>query len=268
MLTVIYVNFELLVDIYDELVITASFFRSCRLRPIVVESFSETGMGIGEERLGTIPAYPRPTHDFAPSLGWLFMLQRTFGMKVSRGFALSCLLSLAASPAFAQFNLNDAVNAVAAIQGNQGDGAVAAAPEAAGLLNTLGSELNITPEQAIGGAGAMLGLAKNRLSEPQFSELSKSVPGLDQIAGNNLIGGLNGLGGLLEGGAEKNALLDGLLGNVKDFNDLNNTFSALGMDSGMIGRFAPVILEYLGQQGVASSLLQNLGGIWGTGAGI
>ena len=192
-------------------------------------------------------------------------------MKVSRGFALSCLLTLAASPAFAQFSLSDAANVVSAMQGNQGEqgeGAVAAAPKAAGLLNTLGSELKITPEQAIGGAGAMLGLAKNRLSEPQFSELSKSVPGLDQIAGNSAIGGLNGLGGLLGGGSDKNALLDGLLGNVKDTGDLNNTFSALGMDSGMIGQFAPIILQYLGQQGVAGSLLQNLGGIWGNGAGV
>jgi hypothetical protein len=201
-----------------------------------------------------------------------FMLKRMSRMKVSRGFALSCLLALASSPAFAQFSLSDAANAVAAMQGDQpGEGAVAAAPQAAGLLNTLGSELKITPEQAIGGAGAMLGLAKNRLSEPQFSELSKSVPGLDQIAGNNAIGGLNGLGGLgglLGGGSDKNALLDGLLGNVKDTHDLNSAFSALGMDSGMIGQFAPVILEYLGQQGVASSLLQNLGGIWGAGAGI
>ncbi|EPJ96141.1 DUF2780 domain-containing protein [Pseudomonas sp. CFII68] len=192
-------------------------------------------------------------------------------MKVSRGFALSCLLTLAASPAFAQFSLSDAANVVSAMQGNQGEqgeGAVAAAPKAAGLLNTLGSELKITPEQAIGGAGAMLGLAKNRLSEPQFSELSKSVPGLDQIAGNSAIGGLNGLGGLLGGGSDKNALLDGLLGNVKDTGDLNNAFSALGMDSGMIGQFAPIILQYLGQQGVAGSLLQNLGGIWGNGAGV
>lgn len=188
-------------------------------------------------------------------------------MKGSHGFVICCLLSLAASPAFAQFSLSDAANAVSAIQGNQGDGAVAAAPKAAGLLNTLGSQLDITPEQAIGGAGAMLGLAKNRLSEPQFSELSKSVPGLDQIAGNSAIGGLNGLGGLLGAGSEKNALLDGLLGNVKDTNDLNNAFSALGMDSGMIGQFAPLILEYLGQQGVGSSLLQNLGSVWGPATG-
>ncbi len=199
------------------------------------------------------------------------MLKRKFLMKVSRGFALSCLLTLAASPAFAQFSLSDAANVVSAMQGNQGEqgeGVVAAAPKAAGLLNTLGSELKITPEQAIGGAGAMLGLAKNRLSEPQFSELSNSVPGLDQIAGNSAIGGLNGLGGLLGGGSDKNALLDGLLGNVKDTGDLNNAFSALGMDSGMIGQFAPIILQYLGQQGVAGSLLQNLGGIWGAGAGV
>ncbi|WP_448111681.1 DUF2780 domain-containing protein [Pseudomonas lini] len=194
-------------------------------------------------------------------------------MKISRGFALASLLALFASPVFAQFSLSDAVNAVSAMQGdegnegNEGDGAVAAAPKAAGLLNTLGSQLDITPEQAVGGAGAMLGLARNQLSGEDFSELSKNVPGLSQIAGNSAIGGLNGLGGLLGAGSDKNALLDGLLGNVKDTNDLNNAFSALGMDTGMIGLFAPVILQYLGQQGVAGSLLQNLGGIWGTGTG-
>lgn len=200
-------------------------------------------------------------------------------MNVSRGFALASLMAvaslttLAASPAFAQFSLIDAAKAVSAMQGEEGnesddaDGVVAAAPKAAGLLNTLGSQLDVTPEQAIGGAGAMLGLARNQLSGQDFSELSKNVPGLAQIAGNSAIGGLNGLGGLLGAGSDKNALLDGLLGNVKDTNDLNNAFSALGMDTGMIGMFAPVILQYLGQQGVAGSLLQNLGGIWGTGIG-
>ena len=197
-------------------------------------------------------------------------------MNVSRGFVLASLLAvvslttLAANPAFAQFSLSDAASVISAMQGdptNEGEGAVAAAPKAAGLLNTLGSQLDITPEQAVGGAGAMLGLARSQLSGEDFSELSKNVPGLSQIAGNSAIGGLNGLGGLLGAGSDKNALLDGLLGNVKDTNDLNNAFSALGMDTGMIGVFAPVILQYLGQQGVAGSLLQNLGGIWGTGTG-
>ncbi|WP_260963366.1 DUF2780 domain-containing protein, partial [Pseudomonas citri] len=39
---------------------------------------------------------------------------------------------------------------------------------------------------------------------------------------------------------------------------------ALGMDGGMISRFAPIILQFLGQQGVGSSLLQSLGGVWGS----
>ena len=36
----------------------------------------------------------------------------------------------------------------------------------------------------------------------------------------------------------------------------------------MIGQFAPLILQYFGQQGVGGSLLQSLGGIWGAGTGI
>ena len=189
-------------------------------------------------------------------------------MKVSRGFALASLMTLAASPVFAAFNLNDVANAVSGAQGNQsGDTTVAAAPQAAGLLTTLGSQLDVTPEQALGGAGAMLGLAKNQLSSGDFSQLSKSVPGLDLLSGNSALGGLGGLSGLLGDESGKAMGLDGLLGNVKDTNDLNNAFSALGMDSGMIGMFAPVILQYFGQQGVGGSLLQSLGGIWGTGTG-
>ncbi|MCY1178116.1 hypothetical protein D9M73_184540 [compost metagenome] len=79
-------------------------------------------------------------------------------------------------------------------------------------------------------------------------------------------GELGALAGLL-GSSGKAAGLDNALGNVKDSNDLNNAFSALGMDTGMIGVFAPVILQYFGQQGVGGSLLQSLGGIWGAGTG-
>ena len=38
------------------------------------------------------------------------------------------------------------------------------------------------------------------------------------------------------------------------------------MDTGMIGQFAPLLLQYLGQQGIAGSLLQNLGSLWTTPA--
>jgi hypothetical protein len=109
----------------------------------------------------------------------------------------------------------------------------------------------------------MLGLAKNQLSSTDYSELAKSVPGIDKLSGGGELGALAGL----LGSSGKSAGLENALGAVKNTNDLNNAFSALGMDSGMIGQFAPVLLQYLGQQGVGGSLLESLGGIWGADTG-
>ncbi|WP_223445535.1 MULTISPECIES: DUF2780 domain-containing protein [Pseudomonas] len=183
-------------------------------------------------------------------------------MKISRGIALASLLALSASPAFAQFSLNDAANAISGMKGGDAAATAEPTPQTADLLSTL-SELNITPQQAIGGAGAMLGLAKNQLSSNDYSELAKSVPGIDMLSGGGELGALAGL----LGSSGKAAGLDNALGNVKNTTDLNNAFSALGMDSGMIGLFTPVLLQYLGQQGVGGSLLSSLGGIWGAGTG-
>jgi len=180
-----------------------------------------------------------------------------------KAFTLATLMTLAASPVFA-FNLSDAANAVSAMQNHQAQGQAPAAQ--ANLLNTLGSELKITPEQAIGGAGAMLGLARNNLSGDDYGQLTKAVPGLDLLSGNNALGGLNGLGQLLGNDKNSSALSNALGGEVENRNDLDNAFKALGMDTGMIGQFAPLILQYLGQQGIAGSLLQNLGSLWGNPA--
>ena len=184
-------------------------------------------------------------------------------MKISRGMALASLMTLAASPVFAGFSLNDVAGAVSGMQG--GDKAAAAAPtsETAGLLSAL-SALNVTPQQAVGGTSAMLGLAKNQLSSTDYSQLAKEVPGIDKLSGGS--GNLAALSGLL-GSSGKSAGLENALGNVKTTSDLNNAFSALGMDSGMVGQFAPVILQYLSQQGVGGSLLSSLGNIWGAGSG-
>ncbi|WP_306580338.1 DUF2780 domain-containing protein [Pseudomonas sp.] len=182
-----------------------------------------------------------------------------------KAFTLATLMTLAASPVFA-FNLSDAANAVSAMQNqNQNQQAQVQAPEAqANLLNTLGSELKITPEQAVGGAGAMLGLARNNLSSEDYGQLTKAVPGLDLLAGANA---LSGLGGLLGKNSESQSALSNALGsNVENRSDLDTAFKALGMDTGMIGQFAPLILQYLGQQGIAGSLLQNLGSLWTTPA--
>jgi len=183
-----------------------------------------------------------------------------------KALTLATLMTLAASPVFA-FNLSDAANAVSSVHTQNQQGKVQAPAESANLLNTLGSQLNITPEQAVGGAGAMLGLARNNLSTDDYGQLTKAVPGLDLLAGANALSGLSGLGELLGNNSEKSSALSNALGNnVEDRNDLDSAFKALGMDTGMIGQFAPLILQYLGQQGLAGSLLQNLGSLWGAPA--
>src|SRR5471030_3389173 len=185
-------------------------------------------------------------------------------MKISRGFALSCLMTVAASPVFAAgFSLGDVANAVSGAQGSNNKAAAAApSSQTAGLLSALTSQLNVTPEQAVGGTGAMLGLAKNQLSSTDYSQLGKSVPGLDKLSGGGQMGALSGM----LGSSGKSAGLDNALGNVKNTSDMNSAFGALGMDSGMVGKFAPVILQYLGGQGVGGPLLKSLGGIWGAGS--
>ncbi len=186
-------------------------------------------------------------------------------MKISYGVALATLLACSAGPALA-FNLNDAATAIG--NANNGNQKATAATEAAGLLNLLGSNLKVTPEQAVGGTGALLGLAKNKLAGNDFKQLSKSAPGLDQLAGNNALGNLgslNGLGDLLgsAGNGKTNSTLNSALGNVQSMGDVNKAFSALGMDSSMVNQFVPLILQYLGQQGAGGSALQSLASVWG-----
>jgi len=43
---------------------------------------------------------------------------------------------------------------------------------------------------------------------------------------------------------------------------VQSAFTALGMDSGMIQQFVPVIMSFLENQGIGSSLLGQLQGLW------
>ena len=63
-----------------------------------------------------------------------------------------------------------------------------AAAQAAGLKNPspelvgkLTKELSLTPEQAIGGAGALFGVAKSRLKPEDFLKVANVVPGMDGL---------------------------------------------------------------------------------------
>ena len=78
-------------------------------------------------------------------------------MRVTTHATLAAALLLSAASAFA-FNLGDAAKAVAGA--SQGDSAqVATTPQTSGLLGALTGQLGVSQEQAVGGTGALLGLA-------------------------------------------------------------------------------------------------------------
>ncbi|MFL6285691.1 MAG: DUF2780 domain-containing protein [Pyrinomonadaceae bacterium] len=49
------------------------------------------------------------------------------------------------------------------------------------LVGNLTKELSITPEQAIGGAGALFGAAKSKLKPEDFLKVANVVPGMDGL---------------------------------------------------------------------------------------
>lgn len=180
-------------------------------------------------------------------------------MHTSRSLTLAVLLSLAASPVFA-VSLGDVV-AAAAVSGagsHEDAGAGIAPAESAALLAQLGGQLQITPEQALGGLTALFGLARNNLPADQFAQLDQAVPGVGLLTDPNTQGLLSSLGGLL--GQQPGSVLAGQ--QMNSMTDVSQAFGSLGMESNLISQFAPLILSFLGQQGLAESLLQSLGSLW------
>ncbi|WP_375752367.1 DUF2780 domain-containing protein [Vibrio sp. HN007] len=116
------------------------------------------------------------------------------------------------------------------------------AQENSPIVDALTSQLSVTPEQATGGAGALLALASNSLSGSNASELSNLIPGLSSL--------------------QESA--PGLMSMANNMGAVNDVFGALGLDASMVSQFAPIILQYLTGQGASSGLLGSLSSLWGT----
>lgn len=147
----------------------------------------------------------------------------------------------------AQKKANDATSqSQAAIDGATGNWKLAG--DTATLVNDLSSQLGVSKQQAAGGTAALFSLAKTQLSGDQFSGVTDQVSGL-----GTLLGGGQGAGG---------GLLSGVLGNVKTLAGVQQAFSALGLSPEMIGQFTPIITQFLGNQGVAGSVIGTLQNLW------
>ncbi|MDP3282756.1 MAG: DUF2780 domain-containing protein [Nitrosomonas sp.] len=120
-----------------------------------------------------------------------------------------------------------------------------------GLVDILVHRLNISPQQALGGAGAIFQMAQGNMNPQAFATLSKSVPGMDSMlnaapAMSNLSGGLSSLMG-----DNSNAL-----GNVTA---LAASFQQLNLSPDMVSQFIPIVTNYVSKTSgqATANLLQS-----------
>ncbi|NEO99864.1 MAG: DUF2780 domain-containing protein [Symploca sp. SIO2E9] len=123
------------------------------------------------------------------------------------------------------------------------------------LIQLLTQNLGVQESQAMGGAGLIFQLAKEKLGEDTFSTVAQYVPGIgDMLQEAPQAGGMLGaLGGLA-------SAMGGEAAGIGNLVSLAGGFSQLGLDGGMVGQFVPIILSYLQNQGgdEVTSLLENI----------
>jgi hypothetical protein len=117
------------------------------------------------------------------------------------------------------------------------------------LVSQLQNQLGVSPTQAAGGTGALMSLAKNQLEGNQFSQITDKVSGLSSLLGGN-----------------SSSVLGSLIPKVSSMADAKKTFDALGLSANSISQFAPMILDFLKQQGIGTDTLASLGSLWQTGS--
>ena len=111
-----------------------------------------------------------------------------------------------------------------------------------GLVDLLSSQLGVTKDQAEGGAGSIFQLAKQNLSDEDFSSIAKAVPGIDKMIGaapkvEDSSSSLKGISSMM--GSNK-------LGGMES---LTSSFKKMGLSGDMVNKFTPIILDYVKNKG-------------------
>jgi len=124
------------------------------------------------------------------------------------------------------------------------------------LIQQLVSSLGVNEDQAKGGAGLLFNLAKEKLGAGEFQQLSDKIPGVSDLlgaapapsaaasAGGGMMGALGGVASSLGAGG-----LGDKLGGLGNLANLASGFSQLGLSSDMVGKFVPVVLSFVQNQG-------------------
>jgi Protein of unknown function VcgC/VcgE (DUF2780) len=125
--------------------------------------------------------------------------------------------------------------AVAAQDNPAADMSKTANPE---LVGQLAKELDATPEQAAGAAGALFNVAKDKLSADDWSKVAAAVPGMDGLmkAAPAATAGTSGVAGAMgktAGGMATAA----------------SAFSSLGLKPDMVSKAVPILTDYVSKSG-------------------
>lgn len=112
------------------------------------------------------------------------------------------------------------------------------------LVKDLVKNLGVSENAAKGGAGLIFKMAQDKLPAGDFSKVLGTDPGIGDLmkAAPQSGSALGGLGKLTSG-------LGGDIGKLGNLASLAGGFSKLGMDSGMIAKFLPIILSFMGRKG-------------------
>lgn len=106
-----------------------------------------------------------------------------------------------------------------------------------GLTDALVNQLGVSPQQALGGAGAIFQAAKTNMAPQAFSNLSQSIPGMSDMlaAAPQVSQPLSGVTSVLGGAGET----------VGTMTSLASSFQQLNLSPSMVNQFIPVVVDYV-----------------------
>ncbi len=144
----------------------------------------------------------------------------------SYSLLLAASLLLGSAQSLSAISMGDLADAASSATGQK---------QESGLLDSLSSELGVSPAQASGGAAAILGDATSKLSADDLGKLTDAVPDIKSIT-------------------DSASSLSALAGAAGTASSVASQFSALGMDPAMIAKFTPIIMEYVNKIGGSSAM--------------
>lgn len=119
-----------------------------------------------------------------------------------------------------------------------------------GLVDILVHRLGVSPQQALGGAGAIFQLAQGKMNPQAFTSMSQSIPGMSTMLSAAPAASGAGMSSMVGGGGTS-------LGGAAA---LASSFKQLDLSPDMVGKFIPVVTNYVRQSsGKASAdMLQSV----------